>query len=289
MSRLTARGGISKRMSILLLLVAVAFPLSPVAEAAALPNAAAQHQLVPAYFYPNGFDAAGNPSAGNKWGICRNMKSASIAIMNPASGPGVGADANYRKAIAFCQRNKANGKQKVIGYVSTRYGTRTLAAVNADIDTYYRNYPSIDGIFVDEIPNCNTCVYENGMSVPFYYNRVYRHVKTVSGNVGRVVGNPGAAASTPWQLDTPIADIVVVFEGTRATYATWTPPAWVKTRSSDRISQLVYSTSSNTRPSVCAKTRANNAGWYYVTDDAMPNPWDALPTYLTSVAPNCLG
>jgi hypothetical protein len=240
-----------------------------------------QHQLVPAYFFPAGTDST------NPWHVmCRGMNVSggpSTAIMNPSSGPGTAKNPPYTEAISYC-----HGKmQHVIGYVHTSYGFRALGDVIKDIDTYYSLYP-VDGIFVDEMDNCDICLLPTGMSEKTYYGRIYTHVKQKSSGRGDVVGNPGSAASTAWQIDSPVADKLVVFEGTRASYADWSPPAWVMSRSASKFSHLVHASSGAYRPQVCDSSRSRNAGFVYVTDDVLPNPWDRLPTYWTTVAPRCL-
>jgi len=121
---------------------------------------------------------------------------ASTVVMNPNSGPGSAPIPDYQRVIDYCH---ARG-QHVIAYVHTSYGGRTAAAVKADIDTSYAFCPGIDGIFLDEM--------SNAASTRSYYQYLYAAIKAKPG-VRDVVGNPGAAASTSWQLDTPVADEVV--------------------------------------------------------------------------------
>ena len=218
--------------------------------------------------------------------MCDGMKrdGRSIAIMNPNSGPGTSRDALYTTAIDDCH---VRG-QRVVGYLTSDYGQRTLSQVYAEIDTYYSLYPKIDGILVDEMVNCDVCVFMNGMSVPVYYSRIYSHVKQKSASVGVVVGNPGAAASSNWQVDsTPVADIVVVFEGPRSSYTSWTPPTWVLNAPATKLSQIIYANPAANRASVCGKTRTTNSGFVYVTDGILPNPFNPLASYWPLVAPTC--
>jgi hypothetical protein len=234
-----------------------------------------QHQLVPAYFYPDWFNTP------NNWfRMCDAMNvtgGASTAVMNPNSGPGAAANPDYGQAVGRCH---ARG-QRVVGYVHTSYGSRPLAAVRADIDAYYAFYPGIDGIFVDEM--------STDPATRFYYQSVYASIRGKPG-VHQVVGNPGVVASTAWQLNTPVADIVIVFEGTAGQYLGWTPPGWVRNRVASQISNLVYSTPDEaTMRQVCARSKTLNAGNMYVTGDALPNPWDTLPagTYWTNSIASC--
>jgi len=259
----------------------VALPRA-VAQDVAPPTASQQRQLVPAYFRPTSARDSRNP-----WiAMCNRMVrgGGSIAIMNPASGPGTSRDALYATAIDDCQSRG----QRVIGYLTSDYGRRTLRQVMAEVDTYYRLYPRINGIFVDEMKNCELCVLESGMRSSDFYSRIRSYVRGKSSSRGVVVGNPGAAATSNWQVDsTPVADIVVVFEGSRANHARWSPPAWVLQTPFRSISQLIYATAAADRPAVCRKTRSTHAGFIYVTDDVLPDPWDRLPRYWTSVAPVC--
>ncbi|MCX7399642.1 MAG: hypothetical protein NT138_18390 [Planctomycetales bacterium] len=68
-------------------------------------------------------------------------------IVNPASGPGTSIDLNYTKAIdrligAGCI---------VLGYVPTSYGKVPVETVQANMKTWQRFYPGIQGIFFDEM------------------------------------------------------------------------------------------------------------------------------------------
>jgi hypothetical protein len=38
---------------------------------------------------------------------------------------------------------------------------------------------------------------------------------------------------------------------------------------------------------VCELSALRNAGYLYVTDDVLPNPWDSLPPYWDRQAPVC--
>ncbi|MBT2520035.1 spherulation-specific family 4 protein [Arthrobacter sp. ISL-28] len=244
-------------------------------ERCAPPTVRNQHQLVPAYFYPS--------KADKKWEqMCDRMNNrggSSIAVMNPGNGPGTGATANadYTRVITYC-----HGKaQKVIGYVYTGYGARPLAQVNADIDKYYRLY-RVDGIFLDEMSNTAND------PIKAYYRNLYTYIKTKTPGTEIVVGNPGVAASTAWQLGASrVADILVIFEGTAEKYKTWTPPSWVKYQPSRNFSHLVYAANDPGYLSVCQLSVLRYAGYLYVTNDILPNPWDTLPPYWIHHAPIC--
>lgn len=234
-----------------------------------------QHQLVPAYFYPDWWNTPNNWTR-----MCDEMNrtgGASTAVMNPSTGPGASANPDYAQAIAGCH---ASG-QHVIGYVHTSYGRRASATVRAEIDAYYAFYPGIDGIFLDEM--------SNDPVTRAYYRSLYQYVRGKP-LPHEVVGNPGAAAPTAWQLSTPVADAVLIFEGTASDYARWSPPGWVRNQVASRIANAIYDTpDESAMRQVCATSKTRNAGYAYVTDDVLPNPWDTLPagTYWTNSVAAC--
>jgi hypothetical protein len=249
--------------------------LAALSGAAAVPGRAQaawgtnnQHQLVPAYFYPDWWNTPNNWSR-----MCAAMNrtgGASTAVMNPASGPGTAANPDYARVIQDCH---ARG-QHVIAYVPTGYGARAMTTVRADIDAHYRFYPGIDGIFLDEM--------STDPATRSYYQGLAGYIRGKPG-AHEVVGNPGTAASTAWQLTSRAADAIIVFEGTAAQYLGWTPPAWIRGRTASEISNLVYSTPDDaTMRQVCSRSKTVNAGYMFVTDDVLPNPWDTLPAYWTS-------
>jgi len=220
-----------------------------------------QRLLIPAYFYP----------AGSEWQeMCDALEDArteAVIVMNPGDGPGAAADWKYADAVAYC---RARG-QTVIGYVDTGYGERALSLVTADIDRFFELYP-IDGIFVDQVSN------DSRRKITGYYRRLYRSIKERRPDA-LVIGNPGVPAVTRWQVrSTPIADVLVVFEGTAHQYVNWRPPRWVTARNAGAFAHLVYgSEGAATTASICAAAGEKHAGWIYVTRGDGPNPWGLPP------------
>jgi hypothetical protein len=238
-------------------------PVKPVAPKSPSPPAepppilsASPQLLVPAYFEPD-----------EGWaGMCSEMPAGSTAIMNPDDGPTAVKLAAYAAAVTSCQ---ADG-QKVIGYVYTEYGERSLSTVEAQISDYYARYPSINGIFLDEMAEIPDTTYYAALEN-------YVHAKG-----GTVVGNPGDTASTNWQLS--VVDQVVAFEGTAASFAHYKPAPWMLTASPSQIAIIIYSASSNT---ACSTATADNAGSVYVTNLGEPNPYGALPSFWISLTAGC--
>ena len=140
--------------------------------------------------------------------MCSEMPAGSTAIVNPESGPGSAKQSSYSSAITGCNSDG----QKVIGYVYTEEGHRSISTVEAQIADYYSWYP-VGGIFLDgmaEAPDTS------------YYATLESFIHAKG---GIVVGNPGDTASTDWQLG--VVDQVVVFEGSASEFAHYEPATWV--------------------------------------------------------------
>jgi hypothetical protein len=220
--------------------------------------------VIPAYFYP---------SVGGSWNILNAAagKVPILAIMNPSNGPGNSLDPNYVAAVNALRA--AGGR--VIGYVHTSYNTRPIQQVLDDINRYDAWY-NVDGIFVDEMANTGPAERLN------YYRDIYNHVKSIDPG-WQVMGNPGTTTIEPY-LTWPTADRLMVFENVGASYPGYTPSSWNFNHDPSKFVHLVH-----TEPSA-ANMLADlnlamwrNAGGIYVTDDVLPNPWNRLPSYWTSL------
>ena len=234
--------------------------LPPMAEEAsshvraARPTPSAPPQMVlgsPAYFYPGATWAAAIAGA----------PSLRYLIVNPASGPGGSRDPAYAAAVSA---SRASGVI-VLGYVSTQWGKRPLSQVLRDIAAY-RTWYGVSGIFLDEAATATR-------ELPYY-----RHLAAaVHSRAGGILAlNPG---TVPDERYARVADLLVVFEGTYASYRTWRPPAWQQRYPRQRFWHLIYDTRTEEMPQALRTADRRDAGVVYVTDDRMDNPWDRLPTY----------
>lgn len=234
-----------------------------------------QRTLWPGYAPPNWW--AGFPnSAWDKFGDYAQLgldRAGSVAVMNPASGPGAAVNSDW---TAVSNHARGSG-HRVLGYVDTAYAARPLADVATDLDRYYAWY-GVDGVFLDQFSN-------NAADKP-YCQSVYALAKAKAATV-LVVGNPGVTATTDWQLKNPgrSADLLVNFEGDAATYLTWTPPAWVNGYAASFFAHLVHGCAVADLPTVIARSRTTRAGYRYITDDVMPNPWDTLGHWPAQATP----
>ena len=224
-------------------------------------SAAPMGILVPAYFDPpGGFWTELNFAA-----ICVPL----VAIMNLNNGPGARQNPDYVAAVNSLRA--AGGR--VIGYVSTAYAARDTNTVEADIARYFGFY-SVDGIFLDEMTNDAITSHLN------YYAGLYQYIQKQGTNL-LVVGNPGINTQEIY-LTRPAADVLVTFESD-AGYPELVVDRWVTNHLARQFSHLPYNApSSATMTNYINLAASRNAGWIYVTDDALPNPWDTLPAYWTN-------
>ena len=187
-------------------------------------------------------------------------------IVNPSSGPGSSIDQTYAAQV---KRSQA-ANLTVLGYVYTDYGQRSPAMVKSDIDKYYAWY-SVDGIFFDQAST--QCSHARS-----YYKGLYEYVNDKG---GKVVLNPGTQTNECYMA---VADVVVNFEDTYTNYTSdsYSQPEWISEYPATRFWHLVHAaaTTADMRDAV-RLSRERNAGFVYVTPDALPNPWDTLPAYFS--------
>jgi len=241
-------------IGILAVAVAAGASHSPAAHASML------EAVVPAYFYPSG--------TGLTYWNQMTTAAATIpitAILNPDSGPGAASDPNYASAVDSLRA--AGGE--VIGYVHTSFGTRSSAAVLAEVNSYASFY-HLDGIFVDEMDNT-----PGSLS---YYTGLYSSIKAAH-PTWSVFGNPGTTTLEQY-LTGPAADVLAVFEDDGVNYPGYAPSSWNFSYDRSHFANLIYNVSTAAvMQSDVALAAARNAGYVYVTDDNLPNPYDTLPSY----------
>jgi hypothetical protein len=219
--------------------------------------------MVPAYFYP---------TSGEYWNSLAFAASRVplIAIMNPNNGPGMRQDTNYVRVLA--NLHQAGGK--VMGYVHTGWGARSLKKVKADIDLYLSFY-AVDGFFIDEMSSDKKTTNLN------YYATIYQYIKSRNPNYS-VTGNPGAETQEDY-LAKPTADSVMIFENDGSDYRTFVPSSWVARYPAREFVHLPYHVAdSTTMSNFVGLAMSRNAGWIYITDATLPNPYDRLPAYWTN-------
>jgi hypothetical protein len=231
--------------------------------------------IVPAYFYPG---TGGPGGVGDGWAAldAAAAKIPLIAIVNPDSGPGPSEDPNY--AAAMTALEAAGGK--VDAYVYTDNGSAPLATVEGEISTYISQYGSLidrfflDGMFV--IP-----------STLSYYQSLDSYIKGLDPSY-TVIGNPGQpflnGVSPADYLST--ADILNIFEGPNTGPSGTTSfnnypygLSWFESHPSDDFSNIIYDAPLSALDPDIERAAQLNAGYVYVTDQTLPNPYGQLPSY----------
>lgn len=237
-------GVLRRRRWLLAAAVAVLAGLVGLLAAVSANDPPCRRTLVPAYVQPGD--------------LARAAADARPIVFNPDNGPGDAAQASYRRAVAAARRAGA----RVLGYVATGYAARDAAAVRRDVDRYATWY-GVDDIFLDEAS-------ARPDDLP-HYRGLARQVP------GTVVLNPGVVPAREY-FD--LADVVVIYEGPFADYATKLRrmPGWLNDVPHERIAHLIYGAS---REQALEAVRMNaRAGYLYATDGTLPNPWGTVPAYL---------
>lgn len=224
--------------------------------------------VVPSYIYP--------AASGSAWDTVvahplRSNEIDRIMIVNPSSGPGADARPEYRHIVEAAQRSG----NKVYGYISTRYGKVDAQTVHREIDEYIKWY-KVDGIFVDEVS-------ADAQEVARYYQPVATFI-TSAIRGGGVILNAGtypdasyAAIKVPKQSKLQI----VVFENSYASFtaASFTVPAWIRNYPPWMFMNIVYDAPAQDVDRVLELSVKRGVGTVYVTDQTMPDPYAALPSY----------
>jgi hypothetical protein len=185
-----------------------------------------------------------------------------IAIANVDDGPGTAVDSEFTSGI----RSLTSAGIVVIGYVYTSYAARAAATVKADIDAWHRFYPAISGIFFDEESN------DSGGDA--YYRDLATYAK--SNGMTLTVGNPGTDTSSAY---INAMDVTFIYESAGLP-STNMLTGWRSSYARSRAGVIPYA--ANLDLAWVQQARAA-VGYIYVTNDDLPNPWDTLPSYFSSL------
>lgn len=211
-----------------------------------------------------------------------------LVILNPASGPGDGLiDPNYVDDSAqgpFIDYRNAGGV--AIGYVRTDWAARSLVEVQSEVDLYFDPAywrgagVQILGIFFDEM--------SNDLADVGYYQTLRDHVRSHA-QAAIVIGNPGTSfANNPsgqstWSVSdyAEAADTLVTFESTANEYLeNYSPPSWLEGYPAERFGNIVYGVETVAQMlEGMSLVRQRKAGYAYLTDDVLVNPYDYLASY----------
>ena len=233
---------------------------------------------VPLFVYPNWW--IGSPY---NWtplinAITNNPTVKFVVAININSGPDTAVNTDYSAHGLVDLRNAATASGadlKIIGYNSTLYnnGTRSAAQIDLDTDRWFSFYGTqIDGIFFDEMNNITG-------SEAFYLARSnYAKSKNWAGITW---GNPGTSTIAGY---VPTVDTLVIVEAdnsSRPNSATMNTRTFNGVYPREKFCSIIYNQSSLDTAYIDS-TITPYIGYYWVTDDILPNPYDSLPTYLAS-------
>lgn len=185
-----------------------------------------------------------------------------LAIMNPSSGPGRRLDAYY---LAAAQAVAQSGG-RVLGYVYTSYGKRSLSAVQADVDRYFSWYP-VAGIFFDEMASTATSRNLN------YYGTLATYVRSKRAGA-LVVANPGVAFDRAFAANRT-ADVFVDAEDPADTVLSSGQASWTQNYSPGMFAELAYAAGDDA--AVVRSLAQRRIAWVYSTRLPAADPWAALP------------
>jgi hypothetical protein len=171
------------------------------------------------------------------------------AIVNPASGPGKVMDPNYKAGIQSLE----TAGVKLLGYVDTARATKTIAAVSAEMTSWFLFY-GLDSIFFDNVENTKSQAYYWGLA------------QLVRGQEGKAFGNPGTAIPENY---IGIFDTVVISENPAV------PLMPLGGYDDKNFACLVYS--QNTFNVGQVISAAIYYGYVYFTSGVPPNPYTGIP------------
>jgi hypothetical protein len=187
-----------------------------------------------------------------------------VAIVNPNNGPGTSVDANYTSGIASLQAAGIT----VIGYVATGYAGRAESAVQADVAAWRSFYPAVTGIFFDEM--------DNRAGNEAFYTRQSSYAR--GQGFTYTVGNPGTDTLASY---VGTVDTILIYEKD----GLGTLPTWYQSYPASNFGVIPYDVTSfsSAAQSFVSNAEADHIGYIYLTDDTMPNPWDTLSSYFSSL------
>jgi hypothetical protein len=80
-----------------------------------------------------------------------------------------------------------------------------------------------------------------------------------------------------------MADNVCVFEDTYSNYQTWSAPSYCKKYPATKFTHIIHTAGTTSRMIRALKlTASRNAGYVFVTNDILSNPYDTMPSYWSS-------
>lgn len=199
-----------------------------------------------------------------------NPKVKFFVVINVNSGPDTAVNGDYTQGLL---QLLANPNVVALGYVGTLYGAKTLANVEAEIDSWVSFYPgSISGIMLDEMQNVT--------GQESYYSSItaYAHAKPLQ----YVFGNPGTATVSSY---VGTVDTILVFEnvGPPPNESTLQSLTFNHAYGKNAFGIVVHDQSSD--PGQTYITMASGyVNYIHLTDGTGGSPYGIIPSYINTTA-----
>ncbi|MDQ2683445.1 MAG: discoidin domain-containing protein, partial [Chloroflexota bacterium] len=216
-----------------------------------------QGLMVPGYF---------DPTTTSLWQKTTATGSGvALVIVNPNSGVGSRYDSVWSEVV----HDSLEAGFRVLGYVQTDYGTRSPSAVIEEMNQYRRWY-GVKDFFLDEADTAYASV-----------DRYRTMVRDVHKGGGIAVLNFGWI---PHHAYMEFTDVAGVFEASYELYGdAYERPSWFYNYPPERFLHIVHSTPTREWRTVVQRSRDRNAGYVWVTDDAIVSYYKSLPTFWTDL------
>jgi len=212
--------------------------------------------VVPLYTYPTD----------SSWSTLISIKQSYptvpiIAIINPSSGVGGSQDPNFVTGIEQLQAAGIT----VLGYVYTSYAGRDLQSIETEMSEYQSWY-GVNGIFFDEM--------SGAADTQSYYSTLANYSESLG--LTMTMGNPGAGVST---------NLVGVFTNLciyeNAGLPSLSQLSAYPSYGKQYFSFIAYGVEGFPGQSTVLST-ATYVSYLYISDLGGGNPYNGLPSYLTS-------
>ncbi len=209
--------------------------------------------VIPLYTYPTD----------GSWAATLQARSAHpnvpiIAVINPGTGPGGSSDSNYVQGV----KNFQAAGIIVLGYVATGYASQLISSLESQISSY-KSWYSVNGIMFDEMSSVQGN--EN------YYSTLNTYVKSLG--MTMTMGNPGTSVPSSY-IGT--FDSLFIFE--QGGLPTLSYLSSYSGHPKSNFAYIGYTVSPLNTAFEAASSQY--AGWLYITDAGLPNPYSVLPSYL---------
>lgn len=230
------------------------------------------------------------PPTDNGWNIVLDAKGNHtnvpfVVILNPNNGPDA-TNCTMSPYQAGINRLQEKGII-VLGYVYTQWGNRPLSGLGSaeqDIDSWKKCYPTVNGIFFDEMNTSSSSV--------DYYKILNAYSKLQNFSSHDIFGNPGQDTSPDFVGS---VDTLVIFENPTTLY-----PAnllenniWHKYYDKKNFAFLLFDQTNMPNSDVIGNY-SNYVSYMYVTDNpgnghspynsSTTYPWNTTSTYLMDLA-----